>query len=159
MNFTSINEYFYKLYSSVLVILLTPIITFIALYLLPSETDTENLSLSQYGVLVTSMIFLIWISTFVLFNKKIKSARNGQGLREKLEKYFLLTIVRYIAFSLCSVLLAIAFFYLKHEIFTLLFVLQLIVAGVLWPFSSKVCNDLKLRGDEREMVYFKKDSF
>jgi hypothetical protein len=37
------------------------------------------------------------------------------------------------------------------------FLIQLILAGIVWPTSSKVSSDLKLRGDEREMVYYKKD--
>lgn len=35
----------------------------------------------------------------------------------------------------------------------------LLLAGLLWPTSRKVSVDLKLRGDEREMVYYKKDTF
>jgi hypothetical protein len=109
-------------------------------------------------MVVTGIVISLWSFVFIFGIKKIKSARNGQGLRAKLEKYFLLTIVRYSVFSTCSLILAVAFYLTRDDIFTLFFIAQMLLCGFLWPFSSKVSNDLKLRGDEREMVYYRKDS-
>ncbi len=157
MDFTSINEYFYKLFSRLLLILLFPIFIFIWVYLQPPHLslDTGDPEFELFSVL--GVVTSFWIIVFIFFNKKIKTVRNGQGLRDKLEKYFRLTIVRYSTFSFCSLTFAIAFYVTGNSVFTMFFVSQLILSGLLWPFSAKVSRDLKLRGDEREMVYYKKD--
>jgi hypothetical protein len=155
MDFTSIKEYFYKLYSYLLIIMLVPIFIFIAVNILPS--DRNLVVTSEQSMMITTVIVLILITSLIFHNKKIKSIRNRQGLREKLEKYFELTIVRYTSFCVCCVALAFAYYYSNDAIFLYLFLVHLIVSAVVWPLSSKVSRDLKLRGDEYQMVYYRKD--
>ena len=109
--------------------------------------------------MVAGSVLVIWIVAYVFLNKKIKSARNGQGLRAKLEKYFALTIVRYSVFAFCSVVFCIGYYFTTDQFFSFCFMLQLLLCALHWPRSPKVANDLRLRGDEREMVYYKKDKF
>lgn len=157
MRFTKISEYFYKFYSALLIIVLPPILAFIVLYLQPSRMGVElQDEPEKFTGLTTSLVF-IWLITFIFSNKKIKSARNGQGLRQKLERYFRLTIVRYTVLTLTGLLLAFAFHLMRNDIFSLLLVVQLVGMGASWPFPKKVCKDLKLRGDEFQMVFFRKD--
>jgi hypothetical protein len=157
MEFTSINEYFYKFYSLLLSTMLLPILGFIGLYVRTATILHEpNLGSDQFLITSTAIIF-VWVALFFFFNKKIKSVRIAQGLRQKLEKYFSLTIVRYIVFSLCALVLLAMFYVSNNDLFTLIFIIQLVVSGIVWPTSSKASDDLKLRGDEREMVYYKKD--
>jgi hypothetical protein len=157
MEFTSISEYFYKLYSVVLFMLLLPILGFIALYV-RTFTSLHDLELYSDQLMFTSMgVITLWMLVFILFNNKLKSIQNAQGLRQKLERYFRLTIVRYTVFLVCSFALLAIFFVSGNDLFTLIFVMQLLISGMVWPTPSKVSADLKLRGDEREMVYYKKD--
>jgi hypothetical protein len=157
MEFTSINEYFYKFYSVVLFVLLLPILGFIALYV-RTFTSLHDLELYSDQLMFTSIsVITLWMLIFILFNKKLKSIRNAPGLRQKLEKYFRLTIVRYTVFLVCSFALLTIFFVSGNDLFTLIFVIQLLISGMVWPTPAKVSADLKLRGDEREMVYYKKD--
>jgi hypothetical protein len=156
MQFISITEYFYKFYSSLLLIVLIPILVFTGLYLQPSPIR-EAIQTRDIFIVPSSVIVIFWILAIFFFNKKIKTIRNGQGLRRKLERYHQLTIVRYSFFMLTGLMLAFAYYFLRTDVFTSLFVFQLIFLGFTWPTSSKVCADLKLRGDEREMVYYKKD--
>jgi len=158
MDFISIREYFYKFYSALLLILLVPIVAFISLYLQPSRSQSDFERAPDTFVFFSATIIFLWTMMFILFNKKIKSLRNRQGLRSKLEKYFKLTIVRYIILSAAGMMLAVAFYFLRNDFFTICFVMHLVITILLWPTSPKVCRDLRLRGDEREMVYYKKDS-
>jgi hypothetical protein len=158
MDFISIKEYFYKFYSILLLVILLPIVAFIFLYLQPSVLQTDFEYAPDSFILFSAVIILLWTMMFILFNKKIKSIRNRQGLRSKLEKYFQLTIVRYIAMSATGLILAVAFYILRNDFFTAFFVMHLMMTIWLWPTSAKVCRDLRLRGDEREMVYHKKDA-
>jgi hypothetical protein len=157
MRFISISEYFYKFYSMVLLIILFPIIAFIALYLQPVELQTDFQTAPDSFIFFTGCILILWLVVFIFFNKKIKSLRNRQGLRQKLDKYFQLTIVRYSTLSLTGLILAIAFYILRHDFFTLVFVIHLCLTVLLWPTSGKVCRDLKLKGDEHQMVFYRKD--
>jgi hypothetical protein len=158
MKFITIGQYFYRLYNSLLLVLLVPIFAFIIVYLEPSD----NLPAAQVRPTIYEMAVFIamnWMAVFFFYLKKIKSIRNGQGLGLKLEKYFFLTIVRFSWMAGASMLLAFGFYLTKDDWVTGLFVMNLVLLGALWPTSPKVCRDLKLRGDEREMVYYKKDSF
>lgn len=157
MQFISITEYFYKLYSAILLITLPPITSFIALYLQPVELQKDIEKEPKAFLLFSTAVLFLWAAMLIFFNKKIKSLRIRQGLRQKLEKYFGLTIVRYLTFCLTGMVLASGFYVLRNDFFTYFFVVQLLLAAMLWPMPSKVSRDLKLKGDEREMVYYKKD--
>jgi hypothetical protein len=159
MQFVSITEYFYKFFSTLLLIILLPIISFIALYLQPGDLETEIEKAPIPYVTYSVFTLVVWAVTFIFFNKKIKSVRNRQGLRQKLEKYFQLTIVRYSALSLSGLVLATGFYFLRNDFFTAFFLVLLFLVALIWPTTRKVCSDLKLRGDEREMVFYKKDKF
>ena len=157
MQWITIGQYFYKLYSVVLLILLVPIAAFIFLYWQPIGNDAQQALVLENAFPPLVIALISWLLMFFFYNKKIKSIRNDQGLRLKLEKYFRLTIVRYILGVLGTLALAYGFYVTGDNRFTGIFVAGLVMLGLLWPTSSKVCRDLKLRGDEREMVYFKKD--
>jgi hypothetical protein len=157
MEFYSINEYFHKFNSRLLLILLVPVAVFIAIYLQPADQSDDLPLHPDLLIYVCSSVLTLWVVVFVFFNKKIKTVRKGQGLRQKLEKYFLITIVRYSFFCLCSLGLAAVFYLTRSDVYTILFLGQIVIAGLRWPFSWKVSADLRLRGDEREMVYYKKD--
>jgi hypothetical protein len=157
MQWISIGQYFYKLYSAVLILLLVPIIAFIFIYWQMLGTEPVSARTFETALPILIIALISWLFMFFFYNKKIKSIRNRQGLRAKLEKYFILTIVRYTVAVTGCLVLAYGFYLTRDNWFTGMFVLGLLVLGLMWPTSAKVCKDLKLRGDEREMVYFKKD--
>lgn len=157
MNFISIDQYFYKLQSVLFLLLMVPLLVFSALYLLMDASPPDPPR--EYFVAILSAVALSWLIAVLLINKKIKSARNEQGLGAKLDKYFKITIVRYRILSGGSFLLALGLYLTGSDVFTAGYVAGLVLAGMLWPRSRKVCKDLKLKGDEREMVYFRKDTF
>jgi hypothetical protein len=155
MEYFTIGQYFTKLHIRLLMIILVLIIMFVGAYFLttfdpepqPWLTRTEMLSISIAD----------WLIVFLYYLKKIKSIAKDQGLGLKLTRFFYLTIVRYIIIAFGCLFLVYSFYISKDDVITAVFVGNLLLMAVLWPTSAKVCKDLKLRGDEREMVYFKKD--
>jgi hypothetical protein len=137
--------------------MLLPLMTFMGLYFLPMKKPVDFHQQPDLFILCGSIVLALWLIMFIFFNKKIKTVRNDQGLRRKLEKYFRLTIVRYSLIVISAFVLAAGFYQTRNDLFTLIFVSDLIAAGMLWPRPAKVTSDLRLRGDEREMVYFRKD--
>lgn len=156
MEFFTINQYFNKLYSVLLSILLFPIALFCILFI-ATDTPFDHPFPVAMRYVWYAIVFTDWIFVIVLFNKKIRIIRNVQGLGMKLQMYYRLTIVRYALGASGGLALAIGYFLTGDTYLTILFVSSLLVMVAMWPRSGKVCHDLKLKGDEREMVYFRKD--
>jgi hypothetical protein len=159
MKWITIGQYFYRLYIAVLLILMVPIFSFISVYVFFSSSPIQTAAFLFAPLHLFLFMIAILVIQFLIFNKKIKSIRKDQGLRAKLEKYSDLTIVRYSLIAAVCLVLAYGFYLTKDDVVTGMFAFTLILLAVLWPRSAKVCRDLKLRGDEREMVYYKKDHF
>lgn len=157
MNFITIGQYFNKLQSILFILLIVPLIVFSALHYFISGHQPEPRI--DYYVIIGAVVFVDWVMAVVIFDKKIKSSRNEQGLGVKLDKYFRITIVRHGILSSASLLLALGLYLTRSDFFTAMYVAGLGLSGILWPTGRKVCNDLRLKGDERQMVYYKKDTF
>ena len=155
MEYFTIGQYFTKLNIRLMLIILILVVGFIAAYFL-SAYDIEAKPWLSFNKTL-SIVAGIWIIMFLYYFKKIKSIAKDQGLGLKLTKFFYLTIVRYILLALASIFLMYGFYITKDDKLTGIFVANLALMAMLWPTSKKVSNDLKLRGDEREMVYYKKD--
>lgn len=157
MHFITIGQYFNKLQSVLLFVLIAPLLVFIALYFRVSGTPPDPRP--EYFILLPAIAGLDWLIAMVIFNKKIKSVRNAQGLGSKLDKYFQLTIVRYSILSAGSLIMALGLYVTKSDIFTWIYVAGWVLPAILWPTGRKISDDLALKGDEREMVHYKKDMF
>jgi hypothetical protein len=156
MEYFTIGQYFTKLHIRLLIIILVLIIMFVGAYFITTFDSEPHPWLTRTQML--SIIIANWLMVFLYYLKKIKSIAKDQGLGLKLMNFFYLTIVRYIIIAFGCLFLLYSFYLTKDDVVTAMFVANLILMAVLWPTSSKVCRDLKLRGDEREMVYYKKDT-
>ena len=156
MEFITITQYFNKLQAALFLLLLVPLLVFIALYFVEDGTLPD--SHWEYSI-ISAAVLTNWLVTMIISAKKIKSARNEQGLGAKLEKYFGITVVRFSFLSAGNLLLAVGLYLTGSDAFTALYVAGLVLSAILWPTGKRVSKDLKLRGDEREMVYFKRDTF
>lgn len=157
MKFFTIAQYFNKLNSVLFLLLMVPLLGFIAIYFFPNSSADGQWNATVIGILV--FVVMGWILTKIRFDKKIKSVRNAQGLGAKLDNYFEITVVRYSLFSGGSLLLALGLYVSDNDVFVVIYFAGLVLSALHWPTSGKACKDLKLKGDEREMVYFKKDRF
>lgn len=156
MEFFTISQYFNKLQIALFLLLIMSLLAFSAVYLavggMPPDPRPE------YLIAIPGAAVLDWCAAMIIFSKKIKSLRHQQGLGAKLEKYFRLTIVRYAILSSANLLLAGGLYLTRSDVFTGFFAGGLVLSAILWPTSQKVTRDLRLKGDEREMVLFRKDT-
>jgi hypothetical protein len=157
MEYFTIGQYFTKLNIRLLTIVLLLIIAFVMVYLSTAYDAVPQPWLTLYQII--GIVAADWLIMFVYYFKKIKSIAKDQGLGLKLTKFFYLTIVRYIILAFACMFLLYSFFLTKDDVITGIFAANLALMALLWPTSAKVCRDLKLRGDEREMVFYKKDQF
>lgn len=157
MDFFTIAQYFNKLNSVLFLMMMVPLLGFITIYFFPNPSAVGPWNATVVGIFL--LVALGWIMTKIHFDKKIKSARNAQGLGAKLDHYFQITIVRFGFLSGLWLLLALGLYLSDNDIFAVVYFAGLGLSAAHWPTAGKACRDLKLKGDEREMVYFKKDRF
>ena len=163
MKFNSIKEYFYKLNNLCYVITLVPLGIFILLYLKMQKGEIhvvvqngEQVLIVQVAAFVLSAIALTIVH--LVAKKKIKTYSKGLGLGDKMDKYYYLSLGRIMTGALASVVVAIGLLLTGSEIFSVFFLGILLWMAYQWPTPKRMCAELLLKGDEREMVLYKRES-
>lgn len=158
MKFNSLQEYFYKVQAVLFLLILMPLFAFICLVVGPiGAYDGLNEYHATLTLILLSLLALLTygVATY-RFNKKVTQISRKVGLSVKLDEYYHATLVRYSTGAMSCLILVIGFFLTQHIVFTLLFALMLLLFLLAWPRPKKACIDLNLRGDEKEMVLYKK---
>ena len=163
MKYNSIREYFYKLFNILFALLLLPLLVFVVLYWQIQEGNLvgpfyldEKINQTLI-ILIGAVVFTDWLISFSLFSKRLKSMKRIQSLGTRLDRYASLTILRFVLILSGSLVLAVGFCLTENQIFSIIVVVNMLLLLPLWPFPSKVCRDLQLKGDERTLVFHKKD--
>ena len=161
MKFISIKEYFYKMYNIGYAGTLVVLGLFIYLYLQSKEIDhwvdnTDQVLLAQIGFSLSVMAFLTIVHWSV--KNKLKKLAAELSLAKKMDRYFVLALWRMGAGLLASLWMALGFFLTGSEVFSFLFMAILLWLSVQWPSPGKMCSDLSLKGDAREMILYKRDN-
>lgn len=163
IRYSSLQEYFYKLHNLLYGIVLVPLITFLFLYwqmyrgnITGPFKDEEYLS--QLMLIVFSFLVLTdWSVSMYLFNRGMQATRTLDSLGKKLDRYFTFTLLRFALIGSGSLGLAIGFYLTESQVFTVVFASGFALLLLFWPTSTKVCDDLQLKGDERTLVLNRKD--
>lgn len=163
MNFT-LKDYFYKLYNRGMIMMLIPIVEFLAIYylilagFLPTIVDDKSviiILLILFPIVVLIMLTIVQLEV----NKRLEKIAEEPSLGRKLDLYFPLAKRKINSWVWVSSLLSFGFFLTSDERFSIYFGAIILWCAWQWPSPRKVARDLKLRGDEREMVISKGDSF
>lgn len=164
MNFTSIKEYFYKLYNICYVLVLAPLAVFLFLYyqlqvekFSPIIKDQNTLHKVELGLFLLGAIILTTVHLHV--RKRLVKVGKEVGLGDKMDHYFPLALLRTTMGAFVTFLMSIGF-YLTGSIWCAVAsgVTMLWIAWQ-WPSPKRFCNDLSVRNDERELMLKSKDSF
>jgi hypothetical protein len=160
MKFNSLQEYFYKIQNFIFMLILVQLMAFIgtvvgplATYEVPGLDKTQAVFVACF-VSATAVIGYVW-ATF-LFRKNTGLISKLIGLSLKLERYYYATLWRYSVGTLSGILVTFGFLLTRHIAFIGLYGFFFFLFFIAWPWPSKVCRDLKLKGDEKEMVLYKK---
>jgi hypothetical protein len=162
MKYNSVPEYFYKFHNRLYALVLIPLLTFVVLYWKMKTGDIEggsqNIDFNRLLLLVFIILVLTeWLVSFFLFRRSLKPILTLDSLGERLDKYYRLTIVRFTLVVSGLLLLATGFYLTHDQYFTILFVTSILGLAFFWPTSAKVCDDLRLKGDERKLILYKLD--
>lgn len=164
MNFISLKEYFYKLANRCYLLILLPLAGFIYLYyqllemkIIPLVQDESIIVIIQVTLIGLSLVNLTtvhWVS-----RRRLKKFSAEVGLGRKLDHYYEIIMLRMSSCSASSLAMAIGLRMTGSEWFAIFFIVMLGWVRLQWPSSKRACRDMALKGDEYEMVLFKKDKF
>ena len=164
MNFSSLKEYFYKLYNACLLRLLLLMGVFLVIYYLslsglisPYIQEEGLVDFLRYTYLGLILITLT-IVHLVVYNK-LKHDKEVVGLGKKLDLYYIVVRIRMKTILAISLFTAAGLLFTGHEWFSLYFGGMILWFLWQWPTPRKVSNQLKLKGDERTMVITKGEAF
>ncbi len=164
MNFSSLKEYFYKLYNASILTMLLPMGLFLTIYyfslsgLISPFVEDESMTTIILIVCPTVTLTILTIVHLVT-RKRFKINAEVVGLGKKLDLFYLTYQLKMKTASWISTLLAICFFVTGHEWFSIYFSVIMLWFALQWPSPRKVSNQLKLKRDEREMVMTKGEAF
>lgn len=158
MQYTSVKEYFYKLYSRLFLLVLIPLTAFVLIYRgIQSDAIGSPLAGDVKAVEMVRFIFLgvavlDWVMATFYFQKTLKPARTLVSLGERLDRYCVITLTRFVIIVSGLLVLAVGFYLLEDQVLTIAFMAGLALLGFIWPFPFRVSRHLKLKGDEKNWV-------
>lgn len=164
MNYTSLIEYFYKLYNRCLSLMFMLVAGFLYLYNLVLNDRVEPIMDARE---LTDMILIVFPAIAIidltivhwLTAKRLEQFMAEPSLGLRLDRYVKVVTFRTAAIAVASVLMAIGLFLTHHKYFTIYFVLIVLWTVWQWPTPRRVCRDYRLKGDEKQMVLTKGEAF
>jgi len=163
MNFGSIKEYFYRVQGYCFLVMLIPLSLQLLIHfkILFANSSSAVVIVNEEVANITLFVLLVVVLTIVHWysKRRLLSISKKFGLGIKLDDYFILTLVRVSAgVVICFVTISV-YVVTQFDSLNILFFLSFGWIFFQVPTSRKACKELKLRGDEREMVFYKKDKF
>ncbi|MFM8913399.1 MAG: hypothetical protein ACKOE6_10880 [Flammeovirgaceae bacterium] len=164
MNYTSLTEYFYKLYNRCLAMMFVPVAGFLYLYHLVLNNRIQPVVAVQGFVDMILVIFptLAVIDLTIvhwLAARQLAQHASEPSLGVRLDRYVKVVMLRAAAALMTSLLMALGLFLTQHMYFTIYFVVIIMWVIWQWPTPRKVGSDYRLKGDEKQMVLTKGEAF
>ena len=94
---------------------------------------------------------------FLLFNRHISVAREQEGLKRKLERYYGTLLQKYVLLASSSIISVVGLFLTASTLYTALYLFMLLFLSIHRPTVYRIARDLKLQGEEKEIVVHKRD--
>lgn len=150
------KEYIRKLINIAYLCIGIPLLFFIWVYL-ESNAETLNAVIDQeYKVPVFVIVLIISLALIFLGHKKNKAylleARQKKVLREKLIFYQKGITVRFVAYSISSLLISIGFFLTDFQPFAAFFGIMIVLFSINNPNARKLAIDLQLKDDDKNII-------
>lgn len=150
------KEYIRKLINIAYLSIGIPLLFFIYAYLESSAETLNALIDEKYNVMVLVFVLVISLVLIVLGHKKHKTllleARQKDLLKEKLILYQKGSTIRFVAYSISSLLISIVFFLTDFQPFAALFGLMIVLFSINNPNARKIVIDLHLKEEDRNII-------
>ena len=142
-------------------ILAVPLLIFIFLYLekrddhwIPLLTDPLTVTILSYFLFPASITFLF--IGFKAFRDRVQAYKTMNLLKDKILIFYKAFAAQQLLFGLSSFLSLIGLYLTGNNGFAIFYMVVLFLSSIYRPSPSRVCHDLKLNKEDREIVYKKK---
>ncbi|MDH5396935.1 MAG: hypothetical protein OEX02_02235 [Cyclobacteriaceae bacterium] len=159
--FASPNDFFIKINQIYHLIIATPLLAFIYLYLEKREEtwiavihDQMYLEIISYTMAPTA-VALAFLG-FKLFKDRIDKSFEHKSLTDKLSVFSNAFLIQQTFFSLASATSILGLYLTGNNMFAILYVIMLFITSIQRPSASKVSHALKLPKEQREILTKKK---
>ena len=150
------KEYIRKLINIAYLCIGIPLLFFIWVYLESTAETLIPIINPEYNTIVLiliiaiSILLIVW--GYIIYNKHLSEAKGKDHLSEKLELYQRGNSIRFLSYSVSSLLLAIGLFLTTVQIFAALYGIMIVLFSINNPNARKVVKDLKLKDNEKEII-------
>lgn len=161
MAIRNLDEYFIKLNLVFHAILAAPLLLFIYIYLetengtmQPPVSSAKSLGFLQLAITLVTAIFVFL--AFSWYRTRINQVQLKERLTQKLGQYLKIGVVQYLLFGVASFAAVTGLYLTGKGWYTGLYVIVLMLMSINRPTLKKISDDLRLKGEERQIVLHKK---
>jgi hypothetical protein len=157
MKFSSIKEFFYKLQSMCYAMLLLPLGILIVLYLVPGLLYSSFTIEDEQTVVLLLIIFpavaLLELTIVHLFlSARLDAISKLSGFGDRLDRYVPIAFIRTAAGVFLSIAMLVGLWLTGDSWFTGYAIAILAFIFLQRPTPENLCRQLKLKGNERELI-------
>lgn len=156
------QEFLNKLVQIVNFMAAMPMIIFVFLFIKIENNDYFP------DILGVDALFLARITTFILvagiigiavyrFKTEVKAIRDMEDLRSKMDKYYTATKIRCYWYETATVIALMGMALSGEGIYALFYSMTLVAFSIGYPTVLKIANQLRLKGEERNIILKKQD--
>lgn len=150
------KTYLQKLQTFAYICLGFPLLFFIYVYLESSVDQLIPLVNPDYNLIIFIPSFILALLLILYGRKQYSSLKNEAidkpSLKQKLLHYQKANNVRFLFYGMSTLLITIGFFLTNYQAFAALFGIMLVLFSINNPNQKKIITELKLKGDEREVI-------
>jgi len=156
MQYNSVTDYFSRLQTRSLIVLFISVLMFLALFYLLMMENLTPVKVDENGFIgYAFVVFAIMDASMsvVLTRLMLRGVKPLQSLGERLDRYAQANMVRFVMLFSGSVLLTVALYLNGDERIALAYFFYLLFFLFAWPTRSRLCEELQLKENEREVIY------
>ena len=159
MQYNSVSEYFSKLQNRSLIVLLSSLLLFVILAYFMVMRNLTPVMLADDGFSLAVMMAVVAMGdaglAFFLARLLLRKTKTFVSLGERMDLYARASFLRFIMLLSSAFILMIAFSLTGLLWLLTLCAISLLNFWIVWPTRSCLCRELKLKANEREVIYGK----
>jgi hypothetical protein len=151
------EEYFNKIYLVFNALIALSLVPFVLIFLDIQKYGADEKIItgqsSDFLIIGLSIVYvLIFYISLASFKKGLSGIKKNNSIREKLNEYYSLSIKKYSQLTICCFLMVLGLFLTKHFLFTIGYVLALVVLSFGRPVLKTIIDIIALNDTESDIL-------
>ena len=151
------EEYFNKIYLVFNALIALSLVPFVIIFLDIQQYGTnEKIITGQSSDLLIIGLSIVYVFFFYVsfrsFKKGISDIKRTNSIRKKLNEYYSLSLKKYFQLTFCCFLMVLGLFLTKHYLFTIGYVLALVVLSFGRPILKTIVELVALNDTEKDIL-------